>query len=82
MAKVNLYYVEIPVIPEQDRTALMWGTDGIADMLGSHPKHEGEVAEGMAVPQGKTWLFPLGGNVMPILKRFPMGIKHVVKVNV
>lgn len=31
--------------------------------LGSSPKYAGEVVEGLKVPEGKVWLFPLGNDV-------------------
>ena len=77
MSKVNLSILEVNEI---DFTSKMeW--DLLLGKLGSSPRRAGEVVEGMTVPQGKIWLFPLGSNFQPIEKVIK-GVRIIKSVNV
>lgn len=60
MTKVKLYYKEIPLNKAVDMD--------FETRMGSSPKHKWKKVEGATVPQGKTWLFPLGGNFTALSK--------------
>lgn len=49
--------------------------------LGSAPRKAGSVVEGLIVPQGKVWLFPIGDNFTAI-ENVITGKRIIKSVNV
>lgn len=72
--KVNLYIFQIDA--SDFKPSMEWEL-----ILGSSPRKAGEKVEEMEVPNGKVWLFPLGGDFASI-EKVVKGVRLIRAVNI